>query len=674
MPNRLAGSVSPYLRSHADNPVDWWPWSAEAFAEAARRDVPVMVSIGYSTCHWCHVMARESFSDPAIAELLNGSMVAIKVDREEHPDVDASYLAAASAFVEGLGWPLTVFVTPQGHAFFAGTYFPPQPVQGHASFRQVVEAVLEAWRDRRSQVDGTAASVAEALAAQQVAVHDAGAAPALPSRPELLRSVHQLAAHEDVEHGGFGGAPKFPVAPAQLFLLTAAAWGDGTAFELAHRTLRRMAASPLRDPVEGGFFRYAVRRDWHEPHYERMLTDNALLLRAYSRLAVLDGPEPQGTDAQEADGPDPLTVACGIADFLLGTLRTPRGGFGAGQDSESTIDGRRVEGGYYSLDTDGRAALDPPPVDDKVLTGWNGLAIGALAEAGARHDRPDWVAAARDAAELLLAEHVRDGQLLRASTSSGRSTAVATLEDHGMLAEGLLTLTLATGEPRWAVAARALVDSCLLPDDDPRVFAAPGGPDPLLASHGVALAADPTEGAYPSGLAATAAAALLLFQLTAEPRYRDAAARAVASRGEAALDNPLAHGTTAMLAARLAAPSRQIVVVTPADRAGSASDGSASARSASDGSASHGSASDGSATPDDDRDAIAWCARRVLVPGSLAVVVTEAAAVELADAGFELFAARTAHEGRTTAYLCRDFTCRLPVTDLAAFEADLAVA
>jgi len=669
MPNRLAGSVSPYLRSHADNPVDWWPWSEEAFAEAARLDVPVMVSIGYSTCHWCHVMARESFSDPAIAELLAGRVVAIKVDREEHPDVDASYLAAASAFVEGLGWPLTVFVTPQGHAFFAGTYFPPQPVQGHASFRQVVEAVLEAWRDRRPEVDGTAASVAEALAAGQLAAADAGAGAALPSRAELLRSVHQLAAHEDVEHGGFGGAPKFPVAPAQLLLLTAAAWGDATALDLADRTLRRMAASPLRDPVEGGFFRYAVRRDWHEPHYERMLTDNALLLRAYSRLAVLDGPESPGTDP--ATGPDPLTVTSGIAEFLLGTLRTARGAFGAGQDSESTIDGRRVEGGYYEQDAAGRAALDPPPVDDKVLTGWNGLAIGALAEAGARHDRPDWVDAARDAAELLLTEHVRDGRLLRASTAAGRSAAVATLEDHGMLAEGLLTLTLATGEPRWAVAARALVDSCLLPDDDPRVFAAPGGPDPLLASHGVALAADPTEGAYPSGLAATAAASLLLHQLTADARYREAAARAVATRVEAALDNPLAHGTTAMLAARLAAPSRQIVVVTPGV-------GTPGVGTGAGGTGAGGVGTDVGAGPAggdrDDRDAIAWCARRVLAPGSLAVVVSEGAAVELADAGFELFAGRTTQQGRATAYLCRDFTCRLPVTDLESFEADLAVA
>lgn len=715
MSNRLADAVSPYLRSHADNPVDWWPWCEEAFAEAARRDVPVMVSIGYSTCHWCHVMARESFSDPEIAALLADRVVAVKVDREEHPDVDASYLAAASAFVEGLGWPLTVFVTPQGHAFFAGTYYPPEPVQGHPSFRQVVEAVTEAWRDRRPQVDATAADVAEALAAGQLASSDAGHAAALPSRPELLRSVAQLAQHEDVEHGGFGGAPKFPVAPAQLFLLTTAAWGDATSWGLADRTLRRMAASPLRDPVEGGFFRYSVRRDWHEPHYERMLTDNALLLRAYSRLAVLDGDPPAravpGAGPGEADGggtpctgPEPHEVVEGIADFLLTTLRTPRGAFGAGQDSESTIDGRRDEGGYYARDAAGRADLTPPPVDDKVLTGWNGLAIGALAEAGARHGRRDWVDAARTAAEVVLTDHLRDdGRLLRASTASGTSDAVATLEDHGMLAEGLLALTLATGEPRWAVTARRLVDACLLPEDDPRVAAAPDGPDPLLVSHGVALAADPTEGAYPSGLAATAAAAFTLFQLTADPRYRRAAQRAVASRVEAALDAPVAHGTTAMLAARLAAPATQIVVVTPespvapaaehapaptpsgvtdvADPATEPAPAPSSVPEAADPAVSDPAGSGAGADPGaaaspagtDEGERLAWCARRVLTPGSLAVVVPEAAAIELAAAGFELFEGRTALDGRATAYLCRDFVCRLPVTDLASFEADLAV-
>ena len=221
-----------------------------------------------------------------------------------------------------------------------------------------------------------------------------------------------------------------------------------------------MAASPLRDPVEGGFFRYATRSDWGDPHYERMLYDNALLLQAYSRLAVLG----EGSEVGPEPGPEAgaLAVATGIAEFLLTTLRTPRGGFGSAQDSESTIEGRRVEGGYYALDATGRARVQRPPVDDKVLTGWNGLAIGALAEAGARHGRADWLTAAVEAADLLLDEHVRDdGRLRRASTATGVSSATATLEDYGMLAGGLLSLSLATGRSHYAVAARGLVDDCL---------------------------------------------------------------------------------------------------------------------------------------------------------------------------------------------------------------------
>ncbi|HZJ39928.1 MAG TPA: DUF255 domain-containing protein [Demequina sp.] len=281
MPNHLADAISPYLRSHADNPVNWHGWGGEAFAEAKERDVPVLVSIGYSTCHWCHVMARESFSDPDLAEYLNAHFVSIKVDREEHPDVDASYLAAASAFVQGLGWPLNVFVTPEGRAFHAGTYFPPQPMQGHPSFREVLEAVTDAWTTRRSEVTAGAARVAGALADSALHLR---ATSTLPDEAAFERSVADLAATEDALFGGFGGAPKFPVAPVLGFLLDRA---DGR--DLALRTLKRMGASPLRDPVEGGFFRYAVNRDWSDPHYERMLYDNAQLLDLYTQAWKITG-------------------------------------------------------------------------------------------------------------------------------------------------------------------------------------------------------------------------------------------------------------------------------------------------------------------------------------------------------------------------------------------------
>ncbi len=668
MTNRLADAVSPYLRSHADNPVDWWPWGPEAFAEAARRDVPVLVSIGYSTCHWCHVMARESFSDPELAAHLNERFVAIKVDREEHPDVDSSYLAAASAFTPQLGWPLTVFTTPVGQAFFAGTYFPPQPVQDHPAFRQVLDAVTEAWTSRRGEVDATARGVAAALAAQPAP--PAPGSVELPSAAALSHAAARVLAAEDVEHGGFGGAPKFPVAPAQLALLGLGAGGDRAALALASRTLRRMASSPLRDPVEGGFFRYSTRRDWGDPHYERMLYDNALLLTAYSRLALLEPDEPVGDGTDEAAGGadrgsapalGPLEVAAGIAEFLLARLRTPRGAFGSAQDSESTIDGHRVEGGFYALDAVERARHEAPPVDDKVLTGWNGLAIAALAEAGARHDRPDWVAAARGAADVLLDEHVTpDGRLLRASSSTGVSEAVATLEDHGMFAEGLLQLTLATGLPRYAVAARSLMSACLVDEEGVVPFAAPAGPDPVLRSQGTALAADPSEGAYPSGVAATAVAALTLHRLTGDARWRRAAERAVGPAADAALDSPVAYGTTFSLLVELAAPSTQLLVVEP-----SVVTPAVAAQVEGELSAAPGEAQPVAID-------LGGRARRTLGPGVLVGVVDEDSAVALADAGFELFAGRTAVRGHATAYLCHDFVCRLPVTGVEELDRDLA--
>ncbi|MGB4137924.1 MAG: DUF255 domain-containing protein, partial [Microbacterium sp.] len=351
MPNLLADTLSPYLRAHADNPVDWRPWGQEAFDEAVRRDVPVLISIGYSTCHWCHVMARESFSDPETAAIVNAGFVAIKVDREEHPEVDAAYLAAASAFTQNLGWPLTVFATPGGRTFHAGTYFPPVPRGGMPSFRQVLAAVQDAWGERRAQVDEQADAVASVLA---------GVTPEpspVPSVEQLAEAAAQVAAREDRTHGGFGGAPKFPVATT---LLSLQALGLP---EVVERALAAMAASELRDE-DGGFFRYATQRDWTVPHYERMLTDNAQLMD----VALVAGRD---------------DIVRGVARFLLGVLRQEGGGFGAAQDSESWIDGERSEGGYYRRAIAERAGLERPAVDGKVVTGWNGLAIGALARAGA---------------------------------------------------------------------------------------------------------------------------------------------------------------------------------------------------------------------------------------------------------------------------------------------------
>ncbi|MFD1721446.1 thioredoxin domain-containing protein [Amnibacterium endophyticum] len=598
--NRLGGAVSPYLRSHADNPVDWYPWGHDAFAEAARRDVPVLVSIGYATCHWCHVMARESFSDPALASVLNDGFVAVKVDREEHPEVDAACLAAAGAFTPDLGWPLNVFMTPAGRVFHAGTYSPPRPVPGHPSFGQVLAAVREAWVDRRGEVEASAAGLAAALA------QAAASAPGAIGAADLQRLVAELAGYEDRVHGGFGGAPKFPTTPLLLTLL-----GLGRSVVLpeedrdrargiAERALTAMRDGGLRDAVEGGFFRYATRRDWSEPHYERMLTDNALLLRAYAFIGD-------------------VTTAEGIVGFLERTLLRPGGGFGSAQDSESDVDGSRSEGGYYALDASARARQPAPAVDGKVLTGWNGLAIGALAAAGTALARPDWVALATRTADALLRAHVVDGRLLRASLDGRPSDAVATLEDRGALAAGLLEAALAAGRVDLAVAARQLIEAAFV---DGRLEEPVR--DPTLAALGVPAAGDESEGAAPSGPTSAARAARLLFLLTGDRRFADAASATLAPLARGAVERPIGAGGVLGALAEALEPVRQIVVVT-----------------------------------DDPAGPLATAARAL--PSSVTAVVDEPTAVAFAAAGFELFEGRGLVDGRPAAYVCEDFVCRLPV-------------
>lgn len=613
MAERIRDAVSPYLRSHAGNPVDWWPWGEEAFAEAARRDLPVLVSIGYATCHWCHVMARESFSDPQLAAYLNDHVVAIKVDREEHPDVDAAFLAAASAFTPQLGWPLTAFATPEGRVFFAGTYFPPQPARGVPSFRQVLEAIVEAWTERRPEVEATGAAVAEALAARP----DSGSA-SLPGEHALAAAVTELATFEDPQFGGFGADAKFPSAPAIAFLAERARRGDPAASALGRRLYD--AAQALRDPVEGGFFRYAVQRDWTEPHYERMLSDNAQLLDL-------------------ATGFGEAATAEAIAGFLLEVLRVPGGAFASAQDSESLVDGQRSEGGYYALDAEGRSGQPAPAVDAKVLAGLNGLAIGALADAGVRFARPEWVEAARTASAAVLAAQLADTpdgpRLRRASRGDRVSDAAATLEDYGGLAGGLLRLALATGDPQHAVTARTLVDACLDDDDD---VAAPGGGDPVLAARGILVDADTTEGATPSGAALFADAALRLHTLAGEARHLRAAERVLAPLLGPAIERPIAYGGTLAVATRLGGPSEELIVVLPE-----------LGREA----------------------AIVDLARGWVAPGRTLAIVDGEQSRAFADAGFSLFEARVALWGEATAYLCEGSVCALPTTEAGVLEQQL---
>ncbi|HWK78140.1 thioredoxin domain-containing protein [Microbacterium sp.] len=592
MTNRLAETLSPYLRAHAENPVEWWAWGPDAFAEAERRGVPLLISIGYSTCHWCHVMARESFSSDAIAQVINANFVAVKVDREEHPEVDGAYMAAASAFTQNLGWPLTVFATPQGRTFYAGTYWPPEAQGQMPAFRDVLAAVQEAWMLRREQAVESADAVAAALAeAAVVSPSD------VPSSSAVVAAAEAIAAREDRMFGGFGGAPKFPVATTLSLLqqpLVRRASPDAAA--AADRALAAMAASDLHDE-DGGFFRYATQRDWTVPHYERMLTDNAQLLE----VALRAGDE---------------QTARGVAAFLLSVLRREGGGFGAAQDSESVIDGERNEGGYYLRPVVERAALQPPAVDGKVITGWNGLAIAALSRAGSALGESAWVDAAEDTARFVLrVNRAADGGIVRSSLDGEASTAVATSADLALLADGLFAVAVATGSAGWAVQAREILDDAL------NLGAVT---DPVLAAQGVPAAADQTDGDLPSGVAAAAAASLTAWRLGAGSQYRAAAEEQVRAHAASALQHPFGHGSLLAVAAGLAQTPRQVVAVT------------------------------------DSRDgALATASRRL--DADVIAVVTPAQAGDFEDAGFDLFAGKSA--AADLVYDCRDFVCRLPVSD-----------
>ncbi len=477
------------------------------------------------------------------------------------------------------------------------------------AFRQVLAAVSEAWAERREQIDGTADAVVSALAEVRGAAQTPAA---VPSTAALATAAASLAEREDPEYGGFGGgdpaAPKFPVATALRFLQSRAVREAAPeASAVADRALAAMAASPLRDPVEGGFFRYATRRDWSVPHYERMLTDNAQLLDV-------------ALDAGRDD------IAAGVGGFLRDVLQRPAGGFGAAQDSESWIDGARSEGGYYERDAAARRALEPPAVDGKVVTGWNGLAIGALARAGFRLDDPALIESARWAADTVLTVNVApDGRLVRASLDEIASRASSTLADYGQLAAGLAALAVATGEPAYAVRAQELVAACVHPDG---TIAVPGGGDPVLAAQGVAAPDAASDGDEPSGLAAIAETATLLWMLGAGDSHRDLAERIIGAHAADALRQPLAYGALLRSAAALAVPPRQLVVVTP-----------------------------------DPDDPLAAAARRI--PADIVAVVSAEQASTWASAGFSLFAEKVMRDGRATAYDCRDFACRLPVTDPA---------
>jgi len=474
--NRLAAETSPYLLQHADNPVDWYAWGDEALSRARAEDRPILLSIGYSACHWCHVMEHESFEDDATAALMNEHFVCIKVDREERPDIDSIYMDAVVSLTGHGGWPMTVFLTPDGEPFFGGTYFPPEPRHGLPSFTQLLRAVAEAWRDRREQIDHDAGSITERLRRSAQPSDD-------PLTPSLLgEAVRGLNAALDPVWGGFGNAPKFPPASVLEFLLRR------NELEPVTKTLDSMALGGMYDLVGGGFHRYSVDREWLIPHFEKMLYDNALLIPAYLHAWVVTGVERYRQVAEQT------------VEYVLRELRLPDGGFASAQDADTN----GVEGLTYTwtegddvpsellrpfeherfvvrgeLDDETRARLlavreqrEQPLRDDKAVASWNGLTVAALAEVGRRLERGDVLDAARACAEFLLGPlSTPDGRLHR-TWRDGSARHAGVIDDYADVAHGLYELHVATGELRWLHESRrlALLAVDLFADEESGAF------------------------------------------------------------------------------------------------------------------------------------------------------------------------------------------------------------
>ncbi len=601
MTNRLARATSPYLLQHAENPVDWYEWGEDAFAAARDRDVPILLSVGYSSCHWCHVMAHESFEDPETAAEMNRLFVNVKVDREERPDVDAIYMQAVQAMTGRGGWPMTVWLTPDGRPFYAGTYFPKVDRHGMPAFRRVMAAVADAWRDRRDDVLSQADRITEALR-QTLPPADE-----LPLPDLLRRALTMLSGSFDRTHGGFGGAPKFPQQPTLEFLLRAAGepWGSEAA-QMLRRTLHAMDRGGIHDHVGGGFARYAVDDRWTVPHFEKMLYDNAQLARLYLWAGI------------ELDEPRFLDVALDILDYLRRDLRHPDGGFYSAEDADSEgkegkfyvwtaeefdrVVGSPLAAAMFGVTAGGnfegsnvltlamspeevaaergispeearevlrrarRALFDArqrrvrPGLDDKILASWNGLAIRAFAEAGAALDRPDLVDEARQAARFVHTR-MRDerGRLLHV-WAKGSARIPAFLDDHAAMAMGMFALYQATGELEWFEAASELTREI------PARFADPEGGFFTTPEDGEALLTRPKDqmdNPLPSGNSLAAEALLVLSAYTGDAELRAAAEATIRAGGRLMARAPAAAGHLLAVLTSLHRGLRELAVVGP---------------------------------------------------------------------------------------------------------------
>ena len=636
--NRLADETSPYLLQHADNPVDWYPWGEEALARARAEDRPILLSIGYSACHWCHVMEHESFEDPETARVMNELFVNVKVDREERPDLDAVYMDATVALTGHGGWPMTVFLTPEGEPFWGGTYFPPEPRHGMPAFRQVLAAVHEAYRERRGDIARQARALTEAVG------RSSDLRPSTdPLTPSLLaEATRGLRGGFDDRLGGWGRAPKFPNAPALELLLRAhVRTGDDGALRMAVTTLDAMAAGGMYDLVGGGFHRYSVDAEWLVPHFEKMLYDNALLAAAYLHAWAVTGEERYRTVTEET------------LDYVLRELALPEGGLASAQDADTegvegltftwTPDelaavlssrrddalqpfehGRSIVRG--ELTADERATLlaareqRPQPLrDDKAIAAWNGLALAALAEAGHRLGRPDYVAAARRVAEFLLGPLSDAEGRLHRSRRGDRTSGGGYLEDYADVAHGLLEFHVATGEGRWLHEANRLARQAveLFADrEHGGFFLAPHDAEALFART-----KDLDDHPTPSGNSMLAHVLLRLARIWGDAELERSAAGVLRLVRDQLVRAPSGFGWALCALDLYLSPPREVAIV---------------------------------GTPEDE------IARAALARWEPSAVVAFGP-----DEGVPLLRGKGPVDGRPAVYVCERFACRAPATDPA---------
>ncbi|HSU13155.1 thioredoxin domain-containing protein [Longimicrobium sp.] len=683
MANRLANETSPYLLQHAHNPVDWYPWGPEAMERARAEERPILLSVGYSACHWCHVMERESFENHETAALMNELFVNIKVDREERPDVDSIYMTAVQQMTGHGGWPMTMFLTPAGEPFYGGTYYPPEARYGMPSFRQVLRAVAEAWRDRRDDVVRSAGEMRDALA-QSAAVRPSAASSVDASVLDAAEA--SLAGRFDARWGGFGGAPKFPQAMTLEYLLRQ--WkrtGGAEALRMAETTLRRMAEGGMYDHVGGGFARYSVDAQWLVPHFEKMLYDNALLARAYLHAWQATHDDAHRRVVEETLG------------WVEREMTSPGGGFYSALDADSegeegkfylwtpdevdallgpedgplfrryydvseggNFEGRNILHTAHALDDlapaagvaperlravvergrrvlyEARAKRVWPGLDDKVLASWNAMMLHAFAEAARVFEREDWRAIAVRSAEFLTSALRPEGRLLR-TYKGGRAKIPAFLEDHALLVDALVAVYEATWDARWVREARSLADDMLAHfwEDGEGVFYD-------TASDAEALVVRPRDvfdNATPSGNSAAVMALLRLGELTGEARYREVAERVLAGMGDLMARVPMGFGhLLCALDFSISAPVEIAIV--------------------------------GDAASDEAR-ALLRTVSHAYLPN--AVLAGKGDGDGGADDLIPLLRDRAALGGRATAYVCERLACQQPVTDPATLAEQLGI-